>query len=73
MAGAPDFKTDKKGPNGGDFMTMSYTSGDEEILNSAAKQMGVKSVSIAAKKSKETDDVHKTSSVAKIKRNKYGV
>jgi hypothetical protein len=43
------------------------------VETSAAKQMGVKSVSIAAKKSKETDDVHKTSSVAKIKRNKYGV
>jgi hypothetical protein len=73
MAGAPDFKTDKKGPNGGDFMTMSYTSGDDEILNSAAKQMGVKSSSIAAKKSKETDDVHKVSPVANKKRNRYGI
>jgi len=73
MAGAPDFKTDKKGPNGGDFMTMSYTSGDDEILNSAAKQMGVKSSAIAAKKSKETDDVHKVSPVANKKRNRYGI
>jgi hypothetical protein len=73
MAGAPDIKTDKKGPNGGDFMTMSYTSGDDEILNSAAKQMGVKSSSIASKKSKETDDVHKVSPVANKKRNRYGV
>jgi hypothetical protein len=73
MAGAPDSKTDKSGPNGGNFMTISYTDGDEKILKSAAKQMGVSSSSIASKKSKETDDVHKTSSVAKIKRNRYGI
>jgi hypothetical protein len=73
LAGAPDFKTDKKGPNGGDFMTMSYTSGDEEILNSAAKQMGVSRSSLASKKSKETDDVHKVSPVANKKRNRYGI
>jgi hypothetical protein len=73
MAGAPDIKTDKSGPNGGDFITLSYTDGDDEILNSAAKQMGIKSSSIAAKKSKETDDVHRVSPVANKKRNRYGV
>jgi hypothetical protein len=73
MAGAPDIKTDKKGPNGGDFITMSYTDGDDEILNSAAKQMGISSSTIASKKSKETDDVHKVSPVANKKRNRYGI
>lgn len=73
LAGAPDTKTDKSGPNGGNFMTISYTDGDEEILKSAAKQMGIKSSSIASKKSKETDDVHKSSPVANVKRNRYGI
>lgn len=73
MAGAPKSKTDKSGPNGGDFMTMSYTDGDELIANSAAKQMGISSSSLASKKSKEESDVHKTSPVAAKKRNRYGI
>lgn len=73
MAGAPESKTDKHGPNGGDFITMSYTDGDDKILKAAAKQMGIKSSSVASKKSTESTDVHKTSSVAKIKRNRYGI
>ena len=73
MAGAPESKSDKSGPNGGDFVTMSYTDGDAQILKAAAKQMGIKSSSIASKKSKETDDVHRVSPVANKKRNKYGI
>jgi hypothetical protein len=73
MAGAPETKTDKTGPIGGDFITMAYTDGDDKILKSAAKQMGIKSSTLASKKSKETDDVHKASPIAKIKRNKYGI
>lgn len=73
MAGAPESKTDKSGPNGGDFMTMSYTDGDDLIAKSAAKQMGINSSAIASKKSKEEKDVHKASPVANKKRNRYGV
>jgi hypothetical protein len=73
MAGAPRSKTDKSGPNGGDFITMSYTDGDAIILKAAAKQMGISSKSIASKKSVEQSDVHKASPTAKVKRNRYGI
>ena len=74
MAGAPDNHVEKEGPVGGNFVTMSYTDGDEKILKSAAKQMGISSKSMgSSKKSCELPDIHKTSSVAKIKRNRYGV
>lgn len=74
MAGAPDNYMEKEGPVGGNFVTMSYTDGDEEILRSAAKKMGISSKSMgSSKKSCELPDVHKSSPVAKIKRNKYGV
>lgn len=73
MAGAPESKTDRAGPNGGDFITMSYTDGDDKILKAAAKQMGISSKSIASKKSKETNDVHRVSPVANKKRNRYGI
>lgn len=73
MAGAPQQKTDKSGPIGGDFITVAYSNGDDEILKSAAKQMGINHKQLASKKSKETDDVHKVSPVAAAKRNKYGI
>jgi len=64
----------KEGPVGGDFITMTYTDGDDQILKSAAKQLGISSKSIgSSKKSKETNDVHKASPVANKKRNKYGI
>lgn len=73
MAGAPDIPTGESQATGGDFLTIAYTDGDEKILKSAAKQMGVSSSTIASKKSKELDDIHRTSPVAKIKRNRYGI
>jgi hypothetical protein len=73
MAGAPESKTDKNGPIGGDFITMSYTDGDDLIARSAAKQMGISSKAVTSKKSKEDSDVHKTSPVAAAKRNRYGI
>lgn len=73
MAGAPESKTDKNGPIGGDFITMTYTDGDDLIINSAAKQMGISSSALASKKSKEESDVHKVSPVAAKKRNRYGI
>jgi hypothetical protein len=74
MAGAPASKVTKEGPVGGDFVTMSYTDGDEKILKSAAKQLGISSKSMgSSRKSVELDDVHKVSPVANKKRNRYGV
>jgi len=74
MAGAPDRNVPKEGPVGGDFVTMSYTDGDEQILKSAAKQFGISSKSMgSSKKSCELPDVHKSSPVANKKRNRYGI
>jgi len=74
LACSPDDGIGKEGPVGGNFITMSYTDGDEKILRAAAKRMGISSKSMgSSKKSSELPDVHKSSSVAKIKRNRYGI
>jgi hypothetical protein len=74
LAGSPDNYVEKEGPVGGNFVTISYSDGDEKILRSAAKKMGFSSKSMgSSKKSAELPDVNKTSAVAKVKRNRYGV
>lgn len=74
LAGSPKEKMDKEGPIGGNFITLAYTDGDQEILDGAAKQIGVKSSSVgSSNKSSEMNDVHSSSPVAKIKRNRYGI
>jgi hypothetical protein len=74
LAGSPDNYVEKEGPVGGNFITMSYTDGDEQILRAAAKKMGFSSKSMgSSKKSSELPDVHKTSPVANKKRNRYGI
>lgn len=74
LAGSPRHSIDKEGPIGGNFVTLAYTDGDQEILDGAAKSIGVSSSSLgSSKKSSEVDDVYKSSPVAKIKRNKYGI
>ena len=74
LAGSPDNHVEKDGPVGGNFITMAYTDGDELILKSAAKKMGISSKSMSSsKKSCELPDINKSSPVAKVKRNKYGV
>jgi hypothetical protein len=50
-----------------------YTDADEDIIRRAAKKRGYKHLSTKSKKNKEVDDVHKTSPVATIKKNRYGV
>jgi hypothetical protein len=74
LAGSPDNHVEKEGPVGGNFITMSYTDGDEQILRAAAKKMGFSSKSMgSSKKSCELPDVHKSSPVANKKRNRYGI
>jgi hypothetical protein len=74
LAGSPDNFVEKEGPVGGNFITMSYTDGDELILQSAAKKMGFSSKSMSSsKKSCELPDINKTSPVANKKRNRYGI
>jgi len=63
LAGAPDIKTDKRGPIGGRFTTVGYTKADDEILQAAAKMMGVKAVAENDPGSEEMDMINKTSPV----------
>jgi len=74
MATSPGITTDPvHGPVGDAPMVVSYSDGDEEIINSTLKQHGVKHSHLTAHKSGETDGTHKVSPVAARKKNKYGV
>jgi hypothetical protein len=64
---------DHSGPADNYAVFVAYSDGDEEIISDAMKLTGEKSVVIADKGSHEPDSTYKISSVAKIKRNKYGV
>lgn len=75
LATSPDHidHDQKSGPIGGQFTTIGYSSADDEILDSAAQQMGVKSSKINDKKSKELEFINKSSPVVARKKNRYGV
>lgn len=66
LAGSPDYPMDREGPIGGDFTTIGYTEADREILDGAAKMMGVKSYQQTAKGSTETDTIQKNSPTRKV-------
>jgi len=61
MASAPDRMADESGPTASQFLTISYTEADEEILNVACKAMGIGSVKQGSSKSTELDSTHKQS------------
>lgn len=65
LAGSPDFDEgmDREGPIGGDFTTIGYTDADRNILDAAAKHMGVIASQQTSKGSKELDHVTKVSPV----------
>jgi hypothetical protein len=76
LAGAPDYPTKQEADNwiGGDPLLSPYTDEENEMINTAAKQVGGgKRQTWSNNRSLETADVNKTSTVAKPKRNKYGV
>jgi len=76
LAGAPDFPTKMEADNwiGGDPLLSTYTEEEFNMIKAAAKQVGAGTIqNWSGKRSEETADVNKTSTVAKIKRNKYGV
>jgi hypothetical protein len=73
MAGAPDMKTDKRGPIGGKLITIGYTEADDEILKAAAKEMGVAPQRETERGSTEREFVNTTSPVRAKKKNRYGV
>jgi len=76
LAGAPTFPTKIEADNwiGGDPLLAPYTEEENEMINAAAKQVGGgKRQTWSNDRSLETADTNKTSAVAKIKRNKYGI
>ena len=76
LAGAPDYPTKAEADNwiGGDPLLSTYTDVEFEMIKAAAAQVGAGNIkNWTGNRSKETADVNKTSTVAKPKRNKYGV
>lgn len=66
LAGSPDFGMDKNGPIGGDFTTIGYSSADKEILDAAAKIMGVKATQQTTDDSRELESVNKSSPTRRV-------
>jgi len=66
LASSPDRGMDKNGPIGGDFTTIAYSEADQEILDGAAKVMGVKGSAKTSRGSKELDSTHKTSPLRQV-------
>jgi len=76
LAGAPTFPTKMEADNwiGGDPLISSYTEEEFEMVKAAAKQVGAGTIqNWSGKRSEEVADVNKTSAVAKVKKNKYGI
>jgi hypothetical protein len=76
LAGAPDYPTKMAADSwiGGDPLISSYTQEEYDMVKAAALQVGAgKLENWTGKRSEEIADVNKTSAVAKVKRNKYGI
>jgi hypothetical protein len=74
LAGAPEYPTKATNDIGGDALLSSYTDQELEMVNYALKQSkSGKLKRLTSNRSEEIPTVNKTSVVAKIKKNKYGV
>jgi len=74
MAGQPDKNTPKEGPAKDVPAVWMYTDAEEEIVNRAAKNQGIKGKTIVKKgPSSELKTTNTVSPVAQMKKNKYGV
>jgi hypothetical protein len=72
MAGVPE-TTAPTSTIGDVPVIVPYSEGDEEIVRGAEKLHGMKGKKLTGKGSSEAKDVNKTSAVAAIKKNRYGV
>lgn len=69
-----DHKTNSKyGPSKNHAVVVAYTAEEEEIIHGAESEMGHKGQLLADRGSHEPDSTETQSTVAKIKRNRYGV
>lgn len=76
LAGAPDYPTKAEADNwiGGDPLLSAYTEEEQEMIKAASLAVGGGRIeNWSGKRSQELPEVNKTSAVAKIKRNKYGI
>jgi hypothetical protein len=73
LARSPNDVIDPLGPIGSEFTTLGYSSADQEIIDHARKEFGLKARKHSSKGSEELERINKISPVAKPKRNKYGV
>jgi hypothetical protein len=73
LARSPDDVIDPLGPIGSEFTTVGYSDADQEIIDHARKEFGLKVRKHSGKGSEELEKINKVSPVAKPKRNKYGV
>lgn len=73
LARSPDDVIDPLGPIGSEFTTVGYSDADQEIIDHARKEFGLKTRKHSGKGSEELKNINKVSPVAKPKRNKYGV
>ena len=74
LAGAPDFPADAEPWIGGDPLLAPYSKEEIKTMDAAAKMVGDNTKRTwSSSRSQETNDTNKTSLVAKIKKNKYGV
>jgi cobalamin biosynthesis protein CobD/CbiB len=76
LAGAPDYPTKMEADNwiGGDPLISTYTEEEYKMVMAAANVVGAgHGQNWSGKRSEEIPGINKTSPVAKIKRNKYGI
>ena len=70
-----EFMPDRDGPNGQSLVTVAFTSEEDAMLRQAEKAFGseAKRLSLSPPGSREMPDVNVKSTVAKPKKNKYGI
>jgi len=73
LAKSPNEVDHQEGPIGSEFITVGYSDADNEIINHARKEFGIKARKHSSRGSAELDNVNKNSPTAKPKKNKYGV
>jgi hypothetical protein len=73
LARSPENVDQCLGPIGSEFTTVGYSKADQEIIDHARKEFGLKTRKHSTKGSVELDQIQKVSPVAKPKPNKYGV
>lgn len=73
LARSPDDVIDPLGPIGSEFTTVGYSDVDQEIIDHARKEFGLKVRKHSGKGSEELEKINKVSPVAAVKKNRYGV